>query len=220
MASEDLSFEQEQEVERLLGLANIQRMRGQYLEAEDTCRKALTIAPKSLSIREMLGDILHESGKLDEALGEYKAILKVMRDDPSAETKFAKVALEIGDREREKAIVREMIENPHKYTARERNPIMALLWSVIVPGLGQLYNGDVIKAAIIFGTFVLFFISYALLQQRYPGNVQNFQVFLLLTSPVVLVLGILALIAYIYGVVDAPIMADKSNKAAKKHAEP
>jgi len=219
MASQELSYEQQQAVSRLLATANLQRMRDQWADAEDACRKALTIAPKDVKVREMLGDILHECGKLDMALSEYRTALGIAPGKPSIETKFARVTLEIGERERQRLIAEDMLRNPQKYTARERSPVMALIWGVVVPGLGQFYNGEILKAAVIFGTFLLFIIAAVALQPPYPPNIRDIQTFLIFTDPFVLVLGLLAALAYIYGLIDAPITADKSTKAAREGAE-
>jgi len=192
-------------------------MRGQWTDAEDTCRQALGIDPNDVTIRELLADILHECGKLDMALSEYRAALEIAPGKPSLETRFAKVTLEIAEREREKALAQDMLMNPHKYVGRERSPLWAFLSSAIVPGLGQLYNGDMVKAGIIFGVFLLFIVLYGAVQ-RYPRGIDNIGQFLYFTNPFVLVLGILAVIAYIYGLMDALFTADKSTKAAKKQA--
>lgn len=215
MASGDIENEQAQEVKGLLTQANLLRTRRQFVEAEDVCRKALDIAPEDPNVHEMLGDILHECGKLDLALSEYRSALETAADKPLIETKYAKVAIEIGDREHEKAMIQDMLENPHKYSGRRRSPGLAALWSAIVPGLGQLYNGEPLKAAVVFGTFLLFIIAYALFQQPYPPHVRNMQMFLMFTNPLVLVLGVLSFIAYTYGLIDAPISAYKSSRTAK-----
>lgn len=213
------SYEQEHEIERLLTLANIQRNRGQLTEAEDACRKALEISPRNVGALEMLGDILNDCGKFDMALCEYKSALGALPGNAVLETKIAKVILEIAEREREKAIAQDMLDNPHKYTARRRNPLLALICSSVVPGLGQLYNGELVKAVIICGTFLLFILSYALFQPPYPQRIDNIQMFIISTNEFVLVLGMLAFIAYVYGLIDAPFAADKSSKAAKKETE-
>lgn len=220
METEKLTYEQEQEVNKLLTLANVQRMRGQWVEAEDTCRKALSINPRDVTIREMLGDILNDSGKLDMALSEYRTAMEQAPDRVSLEKKYAKVVLDIAEREREKALAQDMIENPHKYTVRKRSAGMAFIWSALVPGLGQFYNGEMVKALVVFGATVLFFISYALLQGSYPPGVTDIWSLIGSTNSAVLVFGIMALIAYIYGVIDAPIVAGKADEAGRKHAEP
>lgn len=217
MSSEKPTYEREREAERLLAAANLHRMRGQFAEAEEKCKQALSIMPNDPVIHEMLGDLLHESGKLDAALAEYRAALDLAPGKPSAETKFAKVTLEIAEREREKALAKDMLENPHKYTSRQKNPGRALLFALI-PGLGQFYNGDMVKALIIWGAFLLFFISWAIPHQ-YPRGIRTVGEFIYHTHPVVLLFGIIAFMAYIYGIVDAPISAGKSSKAPKNRID-
>lgn len=222
MTMDNLSFDQERELGKLLAAANLQRMRGQWAEAEETCRNALRIAPKDIVFNEMLGDILHECGKLDQALEQYKTALSLVPGKPSLETKHAKVALEIGERERARALAEDMILNPKKYTRREKKPMVALICSFFVPGLGQLYNEQPAKAGVIFGAFLVFLIAFRLLQV-YPRGMGSIAELLNLTHPLVLIVGILAFAAYIYGLIDAPMVADKSNKAhdeARKQTEP
>lgn len=218
MESESLGYKQEREIERLLALANLQRMRGQLTDAESTCRKILEINPSDVVVREMLGDILRDCGKLDQALQEYRSAMEMAPGRASLETRYAKTVLEIAEREREKAIAQDMIANPHKYTARQKSPVMAMLWA-IVPGMGQFYNGDIMKAVVIWCVLLLFLISYALLQQPYPANIDSLQLFLTATNPFVLVLGLLFLLLYVYSLIDAPVMAEKSSKALKKQVE-
>lgn len=218
MESERLTIEQEQEVDRLMTLAHLQRMRGQIRDAEDTVRKALEISPGDMKIREMLGDILHEEGKLDMALAEYRAALAITPGSESLEKKFAKVTLEIGEAEHQKQLAEDMIRNPRKYGTYVRSPVVAVI-SSIVPGLGQLYNGQVVKAGIIFGAVLLFMIALATLQ-HYPKGIQTIAEFFYHTNALVMILGILALMAWVYGFIDAPITADKLSKAVKEaHVE-
>lgn len=216
MESERLTIEQEQEVERFVALAHLQRMRGQIRDAEDTCRKALEMSPQDVKIREELGDILYEEGKLDMALAEYRAALTISPGVESLEKKFAKVTLEIGEAEHDRLLAEDMIRNPRKHGVRPRNPVVAVI-SAIVPGLGQLYNGQVVKGAIIFGAVLIFIIALATLQ-HYPRGIQTTAEFFYFTDPLVMILGILAAMAYIYGVIDAPLTADRLNKTIKdKH---
>ena len=219
MESERLTIEQEQEVDRLMALSHLQRMRGQIRDAEDTCRKALEISPGDVKIREMLGDILQEEGKIDMALAEYRAALAISPGAESLEKKFAKVTLEIGEAEHARQLAEDMIRNPRKYAGRARSPVIAVISSAVVPGLGQLYNGQIIKAVIVFGSVLLFMITYAVLQ-RYPRGITTTAEFLYFTNPLVMVLGILAAMAYIYGLIDAPLTADKITQRVKeKHVE-
>lgn len=220
MSHDNLSYEQEQEIDKLLISANLHRMRGQLTDAEQDCRKAISISPKDAVIREMLGDILYEAGKLDAAQSEYRTAMEMAPRRASAETKYAKVTLEIAEREREKAIAREIIENPHKYLGHKRRPAFAIL-SAVIPGLGQFYNGDLTKALVIWGVMILFFLSWAL-PHHYPKGVRTVQEFIYYTNPAVLVLGILFIMVYFYGLIDAAVTADKrwkSHEDTRKHIE-
>jgi TM2 domain-containing membrane protein YozV len=222
MTTDKLSFEQERELSRLAASANLQRMRGQWADAEETCRKALVIAPRDVVFRELLADTLHECGKLDAAMVEYKTAMALAPGKTSLEKKYAKLAIEIGERDRARGIAEDMIVNPRKYTARARNPVWALVSAIVVPGLGQFYNGEVVKAVIIFSTFALFLIAFRLFQPIPHGVVVPTDL-LRNMDPLVQMLGVIAAMAYIYGLIDAPLMAEKSSKAgreAKKHAEP
>lgn len=210
MSSENPGFDRERELARLLAKANLHRLRGELLEAEDTCRQALQINPQDVLMREMLGDALSDAGKLKAALAEYRTALDYAPGKESLERKFAKVTLGIADQEREKSIAQDMLLNPHKYAPKERSPVVAFISSV-VPGLGQFYNGEIVKAAVIFGTFLLFVLSYAFLQSEYPpGMIRDLPSFLYLTNPVVKMTGWVFIIAYLYGLIDAPVTAGKT----------
>jgi len=219
METERLTFEQEQEIERLMALAHLQRMRGQIRDAEDTCRTALEISQRDVKIHEMLGDILYDEGKLDRALAEYRDALVISPGCEQLEKKFAKVTLDIGEAERVKQLAEDMIRNPRKYGTRRRSPALAVISSAVVPGLGQLYNGQLFKAVVMFGAVLLFMVAYALFQ-HYPRGIQTTAEFLYYTDPIVMVLGILAIMAYIYGLIDAPITADKMTKAVGERQQP
>jgi tetratricopeptide (TPR) repeat protein len=208
-----VSFDLDREIDKLIASANLHRMRGQLLEAEEDCRKALSMSPNDVVVRELLGDILYEAGKLDSARNEYKIAMELSPGKASVETKYAKVILEIAEREREKAIARDMIENPQKYLRQKRNPSLAAI-SAIIPGLGQFYNGDLIKALIIWGVMLLFFASWAL-PHHYPEGIRTVQDFIYYTNPIVLVLGILFVMVYFYGLIDAAVTAEKRSKSER-----
>lgn len=216
MSTDRPDFEQERELGRLTAAANLQRMRGQWTDAEDTCRKALGIVPNDVTMREMLGDILHELGKLDDALNEYKRAMQTSPGRVTLETKHAKLILEIGERARARAIAQDMIANPKKYAVRVKSPLWALCSAVAVPGLGQLYNGEITKAIIVFAPFALFLASFALFpsHQHDPGTLSGV---LGGVDPIVQWLGTLAGITYVYGLIDATVRAEKLSKAAKAH---
>ncbi|MHB1455817.1 MAG: DUF5683 domain-containing protein [Armatimonadota bacterium] len=220
MVSDDMESKQKQEIDRLLVLANVQRMRNQFVEAEDTCRKALEIAPGDVAIKELLADILQDRAKPDEALAEYKSAMELAPGKASLETKYAKLVIEIAERKHEKELAEDMINNPHKYPVVKRNVGLTFLLAAIFPGLGQLYNKEYIKAGVIAGVAALFIISWAL-SIRYSGYgvVTSVTGFFADTNPYVLVLGFLAGILYLYGIFDAVFSASKKNAAHKSKSD-
>lgn len=214
MASENFDSKEKQELDRLLTLANVQRLREQYTEAESTCRKALELVPDDVAAKEMLADLLLELGKKDEALAEYKSALEIAPGKESLEDKYAKLIIVIAEDERQKEIAKDMINNPHKYTMRKKNPIIAWLLASLVPGMGQFYNGQNIKGAVIFGIFMLFIIVWAGFSSGY-SNIDNIQDLILSTNPLVLTLGFINIVSYIYGIFDAVLVAVRSSMSDK-----
>lgn len=219
MASGELSVDQERELERLLRTANLQRMRKQWLEAEDTCRKAIEISPENVDFREMLGDILVELGKVDQALLTYKTALEFAPGKESLETKFAKATLDMAESKWEQSAAQDRLSHPYRQAVRPRNPAWAFIWSALLPGLGQFYNGDMLKGGIVFVVWLvsLLIASSAL---KTPSGTASAQDVLSLISPVVWVMSFIGFCAWMYSVVDAPIVASKITQQAKKYTEP
>lgn len=215
-----MESKQKQEVDRLLVLANVQRMRNQFVEAEDTCRKALEITPGDVALKEMLADILQERGKPEDALAEYKSAMELAPGKVSLETKYAKLIIEIAERKYEKELAEDMINNPHKYPVVKKNVGLILFLAAVFPGLGQLYNKEYVKAGVISGVAILFIAIWAITIKFGGYNaVTNISDFFADTNPLVLVLGFLAGILYLYGIFDAVFSASKSNAARKSKTE-
>lgn len=149
---------------------------GKYEEAIKSYKEALEIDPNYIKAWNNLGYVYSKLGRIDEAkkckekIDDLKKLsLNQSQMPPSSkpvqtpsffcnycgsELKFreAEICPNCGMRLRDtKKIIRE-----------EKNPGIAALCSFFIPGLGQIYNGDVGKAiAIYFGTligFLLFFI--------------------------------------------------------------
>lgn len=223
MASSPEEIKRAAEVDRLISRANVHRMRAEYIEAEDVCREALALDETRADVREFLADMLYARGQLDAAVEEYKRAIELDAGRVSAETKYAKVVIEIGEREHDKQIAQEMIENPEKFKTREKHPLWALVLSVLVPGAGQAYNGEVAKGGIILGVFVLLLTAIAMSHTEVKNLFDNFKAMLVPTEnlppPVgifaALIVGLLVCL-YIYAVIDAPISAGKSSQLEKK----
>ena len=213
------------EIDKLLSAANAHRIKGDILAGEDACRHVLEIDPEDIRAREMLADFLHARGKLDDALAEYRDLLQMDSSLAAVERKYAKVALEIGERDRLRHSVEDMLANPEKKAEAKRHAGIAIILSFVAPGVGQIYNGELVKGGIILGAYLLSLLVIAISpgtgafirQSLYiimvgspdPNNPMAAVVY---PSPWLLLFVGVGLFAFIYSVVDAPVFAVKKSR--------
>ncbi len=172
------------EADRKLTSSNIARRRGKFQEAEQECRAALELIPKDASALEMFGDIMQSLGRVDDALYAYETANKADAKRASAEKKYAQLML-LQNREIE------MLRTEYI----PRNPIVAVFFTALCPGAGQMYNGQTMKglilAAMVFGSLAVLF-GTPLGHHKGQG----------LTGPTIF-FALVTAIAYIYAIVDA-----------------
>ncbi|HZX58270.1 MAG TPA: DUF5683 domain-containing protein [Mucilaginibacter sp.] len=99
---------------------------------------------------------------------------------------------------------------PYKYRdIHKRSPVLAGLLSLYIPGLGQLYNKQELKAGIVFGTWALSFGAAEVYASRSvsPYNSANRP-----NDAVTVALLLPFAAATIYSVIDAPITANRLNR--------
>ncbi|MFB9845265.1 DUF5683 domain-containing protein [Mucilaginibacter ginsenosidivorans] len=100
---------------------------------------------------------------------------------------------------------------PLKYCdIHKRSPVLACLLSVYIPGLGQVYNKQGLKAGIVFGTFALSFGAAEIYHSSHTINPYNTAHRPNDAVTAALLLPMAA--AYIYAVIDAPVTANWLNK--------
>lgn len=219
------------ERDRLLTLANVQRMRGQLGEARDTLKTALAMgdpaAADAAPVHEMLGDILAADERWDEAKAAFAKAHELAPARASTERKFAQMTLRAADAAAEKAMAEailrgEMPVAPQGHTPLgKRAPGMALLLSFVAPGFGQIYNGQLVKGLIFLGIYIVTLLGIAfspdaslffrqtipLLFGRVPGDRGDL-------SPLLVFLLLVGGITWIYAVLDAPLVASKLGQDA------
>jgi tetratricopeptide (TPR) repeat protein len=118
------------QAESLMRDAAMLRRREKYGEAEQKCRQALQLVPKDAAALEFLGDLLQGVAKIDEALAAYKRAVEADSRRSSAERKYGDLLMR---QQRWSAVDPEAVP---------KNPLFAILLSLLFPGLGQLHNGD------------------------------------------------------------------------------
>ena len=134
----EATAQQRMDADRQLTAANIARRRGQFKEAENACRAALELMPKDAPALELYGDILQSVGQVDNALYSYERALEADPTRKTVEKKYAELML-LQNREIE-LLRSEYIP---------RSPMVAVLSSALLPGTGQLYNGETTKGLLI-----------------------------------------------------------------------
>jgi tetratricopeptide (TPR) repeat protein len=223
MSQDDIA--RKTEIDRLMSRANVHRMRGELIEAEDCSRQALELDERRLDAREFVADMLYARGQLDRAAEEYKGLIERRPPDLTLEAKYAKVILEIGEREHEKIIAQEMLANPEQFKTPEKHPLWAFVLSILVPGVGQMYNGEKAKGGIILGIYVLLLTAIAFSSLAVKNLFDNFKAMLVPPKnqppPIDVVAALfvaLLVFLYIYAIIDAPISASKTSKIEKKLA--
>jgi tetratricopeptide (TPR) repeat protein len=217
MAMDPQDIERKVAIDRLLSKANVHRMRGEYIQAEDTYKEVLSMDQSNLDILELIADMIYARGQLDASLAAYKDLLDKEPGRASAETKYARVALDIGEREYAKRLAQDMLENPDKFRTARKSPAIAMIGSIIAPGVGQIYIGDYVKGLIILGAF---YFSLLVLAIDKDGTGALFLSLKALFNPLdapkhIPVSGMAIFFAsvlvfiFVYAVIDAPIAAAK-----------
>jgi tetratricopeptide (TPR) repeat protein len=177
-------------------------------EAEARCRAALELVPDEATGLEMLGDLLRDRGKVEEACELYRRASEAAPQRPSPEKKFAEVMLEIAERQRLRDAAHLLLEHPPSPKEQQRNMMMALLLSVLFPGLGQFYNREPIKGGLLvagaliclwLGGDALFRLLFTVSAARPSGSVSSFGAWI----------GLLGCVLWLYGVIDAVVTAQK-----------
>jgi tetratricopeptide (TPR) repeat protein len=219
----------EREHDRLMTLANVERMRGDLKQSEKTLQTALLftegmqerdIAP----VHELIGDLKMQRGDLKGARDAYDLAHKLNTERASAERKFAEVTLRIAQIDGALAHTEELVKSDSFVNIladagpqKRRHAGMAMLFSLF-PGFGQFYNGQFVKGAILMGLIVVSSLVIAL-SGNWAGMVQQFVIAFkpginmhpMPFNPIMWIFVLISVGAWLYSLVDAPFFANKRN---------
>jgi TM2 domain-containing membrane protein YozV len=207
-------------VRELLGRATLARARNQRDEAMRLVQEALALDDASAEAHELRGDLLLDVKRGDDAMASYRRAMELHPDRPTLEEKVARAALLRAARQQTLEMSQAILEGRAKPAGPKKSPAYAALLSVIAPGLGQLYNGEVMKgfAMLIGFVFVFALLVLAVLREiaANPLNVQAMYGRPMDTGSVAsavlgntLLIVVLSLL-YIYSVADAAISASRT----------
>ncbi len=208
------------EVEKLLRNAHIFMTRGQIEEARKLLEQAQEIMPDNAEVWASIGDFWHGAGKLEEAHHAYKKAHELEPENAFIERKYAQIVLEMTRQQEQYQQWEMMLEGkrPGDDLMLRRNPGLAFLLSFLMPGVGQLYNGQFVKGGIVLGIWVLGWIVFTLTPggsefvgnllaflvnpARVKGGLSGFQMFLLL----------ILFLTWLYAFIEAPLSSAARNR--------
>ncbi|MDW8207387.1 MAG: hypothetical protein RMJ43_06090 [Chloroherpetonaceae bacterium] len=148
-AFRESSAEEVRQAEALLRDAHLLRRREKYPEAIARCREAIDLVPKDASALELYGDLLQGVARIPEALAAYRQATLADPKRASAERKY-------GD-----LLMRQQQWDTGDPEAVPKNSVVAAMLSLIVPGAGQIYNGEGTKGLFfLLGTVVSLFLIF------------------------------------------------------------
>lgn len=182
--------------DQLLRDAALMRRREKYREAEAKCREAIAMNPGDASAWEMLGDILQGVARVDEALAAYRGALKADPKRAASERKFA-----------------DLLMRQQNWAAPDPESVPAARWlavllSLVMPGAGQVYNGEVAKG------IVLFLLEAACVWEL-AWSPWGFVAARGGLRPGVVAPLVLAIVIYLGGMVDASLGAGRKQRASR-----
>jgi len=173
--AEERDARRQAEIDRLLSAANVARLRGEVAEALAHCQAALALSPQDPALHELYGDLLEQAGQLSQALETYRQAQELAPDRASVEEKIARLSLELARAElRYQRLAGEGTTAP-LLKPLTRKPVLSCLYSLLLPGCGQLYNLDFAKGLGILA-LVLLLLNYLAsvyvraLEMRPPGQ--------------------------------------------------
>lgn len=196
--------------------ARVYRRRDDYAAATEAVRQALQILPNDLDAREFAADMIYAHGDLQKAIDYYKAILETDPKRASAETKYAKVVLELAEEHRQRELVQQMLENPAKSQVMRKNPAVAALLS-IAPGFGHIYCGLYAVGIALFCGWMLAWMLFLWTLEDSVGGHMTSRLTAASTA-----FGCIAAALHIYALVSAAQHADRINSGldSDKSANP
>lgn len=131
------TLQERQQAEAILREVYALRKRERYTEAIAKCREALGLIPSDAAALEMFGDLLQGVARTPEALAAYRRSVDADPNRASAERKY-------GD----------LLARQERFTDRDldqppRSPVASAVFSLLIPGAGQIHNGERTKGAVL-----------------------------------------------------------------------
>ena len=137
--------------------------RGNKDEARTLLQKALTLHPTDCAALELLGDIFLEEGEQEKALKVFERGRAYHPHHVAFEEKIALCILDLEEMKRDKEMQQQLLEGEKADPWLDLKPNRALGLSLLLPGAGHVYNGDIARGAAFLGAMVVTFCGWFLL---------------------------------------------------------
>lgn len=188
------TIEELNEASRILRESHLMVKRGQFEKAEAICRRALELSPSDVVALELYGDIYQSVGRVDDALFCYQRAVELAVTSVSAERKYGALML---------------LQHPEIYQAGEesdlRNPYIAVLFSLLFPGAGQLYNREQVKGMIVAFAMLFTVVMLGWTPYGFPGCGGKL-------TPSLAFFMLMACVIYLFSLIDANIRSTHLQK--------
>ena len=157
MSDEPTLSEIQNRIRELLGRATLLRARGERQQAFQLAQQALDLDEGSWEAHELVGDLQLDMGRGEQALQSYRRARQLNESRGILEEKIGRAALARAARLRTANLSEALLDGMARPSGPKRKPGLAALLSLIIPGLGQLYNGEAVKGFIMAALFILLF---------------------------------------------------------------
>ncbi len=201
------------EFDRLMTAATVFRRRGDYGQATISIKKALDLFPEDIAAREFAADMIYAHGDVKTAAEHYKSILEAEPGRASVEEKYGKAILEISEADRQKELMRLMVENPGQFRPVQPKSAALAVLLTIAPGLGHLYCGEYVRGIGIFISWMLSCVLFLFTLDPGASSLQR-------VTTASVAFACLAGTIHIYALLGAAQAAEKTRGKDKDHSVP
>jgi tetratricopeptide (TPR) repeat protein len=191
------------------------RLRGQMEEALVKCSEAIALEGFDWEAYELLGDLQMELDRPLQALEAYRKAKEFNPGRAKLEEKIGVAALDQARQALRRQRALDLAEGRYEKEP-ERKPAFAALLSFFIPGLGQIYNHELIKGTVLVCLMLLLFAGMFVaalgqVAQSQQTNVPELTALVgLFFQGGALWFTLLSFVVWIYAIADAIIQASKS----------
>ncbi len=218
---EPTRLEIETKVREALGRATLARARNQREQALKLVQEVIVLDDTSSEAYELQGDLLLDLKRGAEAMASFKRARELHPDRPVLEDKIARAALQRAARQQTIEMSQAILEGKVK-PQEKKSPGTAAMLSFLGPGLGQLYNGELMKGLAMLLAFIFLFALELLAVLRematgpaggllgYGQGLSTSTIGSALSSGSTLLVTILLSVLWIYSMIDAALVAGRT----------